>query len=170
MIVDLLTNLIKEKIESKLSKDIETLTNKIELPNSFIKDFYLKFMLTNELSFDLDTENLLSLQIEFDNYFNEFTSKHQEELLDSLFSLRKLLTCLKDEESKWFSTIYKREKEKITNKITELYKSSVDELKDYYMQKHLEKLLKEQMNSDDFYDDDDSEDEEITISNKKKYQ
>ena len=159
---------LKQRIETQFSKDIDKIVDSLVLPKSFVSNFFLTYKNKKDLSFDFESEDLINIQIAFDNYFNQTTEIHQETLLKAIYDTRKYLACLKESDVVWFSNFYKNQKEKLNVKISEMYKESVEELKDLYLQQHFENILRTKINSETDFDDE--EEEEEKPKRKKKYQ
>lgn len=161
---------LKQKIEIQFSKDIDKIVNDLVLPKNFVTNFFVHYKSKNDLSFDFESEDLINIQVAFDNYFNETTEIHQETLLKAIYDTRKYLACLKESDNVWFSNFYKNQKQKLNLKISEMYKESVEELKDLYLQQHFENILKSSLKNNPSFDEDDYEDEDELPKRKKKYQ
>jgi hypothetical protein len=146
----------KDKVKAAIilrTNEFETrILDTLKLPN----DFSEKFIEANQVAF----ENIIELQEAFDNAFHEALNASNETTLDLIFSLRKKIKKLEDSDLAWFTKIIKSTKEKVTDKVNQLYKQEALKLKDTLLFEKLKESFMRDAQTSIYNDFDDPDDDD----------
>ena len=146
----------KDKVKAAIilrTNEFETrILDTLKLPN----DFCQKFVEANQVAF----ENIIELQEAFDNAFHEALNASNETTLDLIFSLRKKIKKLEDSDLAWFTKIIKSTKEKVTDKVNQLYKQEALKLKDTLLFEKLKESFMRDAQTSIYNDFDDPDDDD----------
>ena len=116
----------KDKLKNAITLKVNEFENRIMDTLKLPSDFSEKFIQANQVAFD----NIIELQEAFDAAFHESLNSSNETTLDLIFKIRKKIKKLEDADLDWFSNLIKSSKEKISNKVNQLYKEEALKLKD----------------------------------------
>ena len=146
----------KDKVKAAIilrTNEFETrILDTLKLPN----DFCQKFVEANQVAF----ENIIELQEAFDNAFHEALNASNETTLDLIFSLRKKIKKLEDSDLAWFTKVIKSTKEKVTDKVNQLYKQEALKLKDTLLFEKLKESFMRDAQTSIYNDFDDPDDDD----------
>lgn len=146
----------KDKVKAAIilrTNEFETrILDTLKLPN----DFSEKFIEANQVAF----ENIIELQEAFDNAFHEALNASNETTLDLIFSLRKKIKKLEDSDLAWFTKVIKSTKEKVTDKVNQLYKQEALKLKDTLLFEKLKESFMRDAQTSIYNDFDDPDDDD----------